>query len=1033
MKNFLFSLGLVLTLCLSVHNSFSQTGPGGIGNSTTNPFWVDAHSMNLSNGSAVSSWTDLSGNGTHAVQSTPTAKPTIDAGAINGRDALNFNGSQFLTAGANANLNNKTYINFYMFGNVNNPSLLSLPMNLDYGVVAADAAFTGFISQSGTFSSYARKSPTTLIKTAFSTSSGYNLYEGVYNKTGNQLNSQTNFSLTNTNNNVLRSALTHQEIWIGGTNSFGTQHYFMDGQIAELFIFTFVLNSAQEKILENYISAKYGVATSNDMYSFQSTHGLGVIGIGQDNAGSSHTDSQGNGIVRINSPSALGDGEYLFTGHTDVDADLLSFNVPDALPAGARLERTWQVEKTGDLGLVTLIYDLDGTTNFSADPNNYRLLVNSSDDFSGVIDQVLTGTYSAVDETVTFLNVNLSTGDFYTLAGDAPEDIHSITSGPWNNPNTWDCSCVPTTFNSVFIEATHDVSVDANAKCYDLTLDPAGTLTMSVPATDLDINGIFDLYGTLVATEGQISFTGNVEQYVDAAGNTVEFNDLLIDNTHPLGFTFYQSEYILNGTLYPNQGDIIIENVPGNSFIVNSVSATEGGRIAAISGSATITGDVVVRRFIQPGVADWRDISSPITNGTVLTLDNQMSISGEGFPDGCAYGTGGCFYSVRQYVNNQYVNVTSVTAPLVSGSGYQVFFGDDLTTFSGITLDYRGTILDNSDHQIAIGSGWNIQGNPYPSPITFTTLTKSHVGNYYYIYDSGSGALEYYDGSDGSSSSPELANGIIATGQGFWTYDWGWITFKETDKTAATATFVKSQTDVDLSLYLTISENNSTYHSTMCIQENIATLDGVDSTFDIRHFTTGFEKAPSIAAYSGEDLIRKNYIKDDFRNKSFDLYTKILNQGYHTIEAVNLENFTNYRKVLLFDNVTGEFIDLKKELAYTFYSDVFEGHRFTLVLTNEELEAGANVQSLTTNNIELESESMTITQMGNSFNVDVTENLNEDSQIKLVNVLGQTEVYSSTIRFVQGSNIITVPAELKGVHILIITTGDKIVTKKVVL
>ncbi|MBK9590952.1 MAG: hypothetical protein IPO32_05400 [Crocinitomicaceae bacterium] len=48
------------------------------------------------------------------------------------------------------------------------------------------------------------------------------------------------------------------------------------------------------------------------------------------------------------------------------------------------------------------------------------------------------------------------------------------------------------------------------------------------------------------------------------------------------------------------------------------------------------------------------------------------------------------------------------------------------------------------------------------------------------------------------------------------------------------------------------------------------------------------------------------------------MYTKILNPGYHTIEAINLENFTNYRKVLLFDNVTGEFIDLKTELAYTF-------------------------------------------------------------------------------------------------------------------
>ncbi|MBK9590951.1 MAG: T9SS type A sorting domain-containing protein [Crocinitomicaceae bacterium] len=104
-----------------------------------------------------------------------------------------------------------------------------------------------------------------------------------------------------------------------------------------------------------------------------------------------------------------------------------------------------------------------------------------------------------------------------------------------------------------------------------------------------------------------------------------------------------------------------------------------------------------------------------------------------------------------------------------------------------------------------------------------------------------------------------------------------------------------------------------------------------------------------------------------------------------------------------------------------------------MILTNEETSEGSTIQSLTMNESSLNRIPMTITQMGNSFNVEVAENLNEDSQIKLVNVLGQTEVYSSTIRFVQGSNIITVPAELKGVHILIITTGDKIVTKKVVL
>jgi hypothetical protein len=358
--------------------------------------------------------------------------------------------------------------------------------------------------------------------------------------------------------------------------------------------------------------------------------------------------------------------------------------------------------------------------------------------------------------------------------------------------------------------------------------------------------------------------------------------------------------------------------------------------------------------------------------------------------------------------------------------------GDDTISFSGVTLSATGTLSSGSITSPAIGTGWSIQGNPFPSPIQWSMVTKGgQVDNYYYVYDPASGAYEWYDGSDNSSSIPELANGIIATGQGIWTYDWGTLTYHQSSK-VSNATFVRSQ-GTDNSIKIRLSEQTSTYFTTISIQESIYSEDDVDTIFDVMHLSTGIEKAPSLAFYSSSELVRKNYIKHDHRNKSFDLYTKILNSGYHNIEAINLDNFTNYRKVLLFDHVTAEFIDLKAEPAYTFYSETFEGHRFTLILSNEEVMEGSTIQSLTANIDETEGASMTITQMGNSFNVEITEAMIEDSQIRLVNVLGQTEVYSTNIRLIEGSNMITVPADLKGVHVLIITTGDNMVTKKVVL
>jgi hypothetical protein len=52
-------------------------------------------------GSDLARWEDLSGNGRHAVQSTPASRPSIVSAALNGRQVRRFNGtSQFLRTGA---------------------------------------------------------------------------------------------------------------------------------------------------------------------------------------------------------------------------------------------------------------------------------------------------------------------------------------------------------------------------------------------------------------------------------------------------------------------------------------------------------------------------------------------------------------------------------------------------------------------------------------------------------------------------------------------------------------------------------------------------------------------------------------------------------------------------------------------------------------------------------------------------------------------------------------------------------------------
>jgi hypothetical protein len=54
--------------------------------------WLDAQQLSLAEGAALTTWTDASGAGHHAVQSNAAQRPTWRGSAVNGRPAIRFDG-----------------------------------------------------------------------------------------------------------------------------------------------------------------------------------------------------------------------------------------------------------------------------------------------------------------------------------------------------------------------------------------------------------------------------------------------------------------------------------------------------------------------------------------------------------------------------------------------------------------------------------------------------------------------------------------------------------------------------------------------------------------------------------------------------------------------------------------------------------------------------------------------------------------------------------------------------------------------------
>ncbi len=1031
----LYKVSLALFALLISSLGIAQTGPAGVRNNSTNKYWLDAHALNLSDGAEVSIWNDLSGNGDDFVQTSSDRFPTLSALGIGGLPAVNFDGvNDVLIASPNAALESSAVTYFLVYDRIGTASGMIINGDYDsdfrkwrsYSNPGQNRMISGHFSPSFDFIFFDDPGPASFFSTHYSPTEFSTFSQGVL-----EASDPTTYTIP----------VGHNATYLGNRSATATSSYTYRGLVSEVITYNAELNELERILIENYLGAKYNMAIPTDLYDYESTHRLGLIALADDGT-NSQTTAQGAGVLFMSGASELAAGEHFIVANTDFS--LSSFNTVDLplveLPMHQRFERTWRVDESGEVGTVNLIFGL-GEDDFAV-PDSYRLLVDADGIFADAT--IIPGVYDAGSASLSF-TVNLSDGDFFTLSGiQEILEIHSITDGLWSQESTWDCSCIPSASDLVFIDPATTVTGDIDGFVDDLTVSFGGTLIMNSPVT-IDINGDWTISGTTDFTDGAISLTGDVSQTVTIASTSpldVNLNNLIINNTIATGNVTFQGggRYLLNGVMSPNAGNIIID--PGTNFVVTSTSSTQSGSIGPIITPTTITGNFIVQRMIPPGVAEFRNLCSPVLGNTFDDWDPDLAMSGPDFPDGCAFGPDGCFISVMAHEGGLYDPVISSSEAIENGTGFELFVGTDLVTFSGTTLNSPGPLNNSSNIVKTIPTGFALIGNPYASVIDFKTVDRtSQIGNYFFVYDANIAGFQFYDGITSTSSIPSLLDGYVSSGQGFWVFasSLGSLTFKQSDKTSETTTFLRTSSTVNNSLEINIKQNDQHYQASIFVEEYSDANDSFDEFMDIAHLYTGIEKAPSFAIESPEMLLRKNFIKPNGKDKSFKLNTAFVEDGNYTLSAKNIENFSQYHKILLFDSKNGQMINLK-ENDYMFYAQsaekdaefgINDSLRFTLILSNSN-ESNATSPILSEIN---SGNDLSIKQMGNIIEITSTEDLEENSIFTVTNVLGQKEVFSEALNLTNGSNLVTLPSRLQGSGVLIISvrTGTNVATKKIIL
>jgi hypothetical protein len=1011
----LFINFLAMLLCSAP--LFSQTGPGGVGSSSSNILWLDANSLGLNNNDPVSSWTDNSGNSNHAAQSTSSRQPTFKTSQINGFPAVDFDGSaDYLKLTNHITTNAFSVFGVYSSDVSNFGSLYQLENHLH-------------IHLSNNFRLYYTNPERNYNRTKSSGSFSVVSSRTVSDSTGGALELSNNASI----NSVTRTMLWGFDSSLIGARVHpinNTLGQFANGQVAELIMFNNHVNAAQRNIVTAYLAAKYNLTATKSIYAYKTTYNRGVIGIGRESDGS-HTSATGTGRVTLSNASSLGNGEYLLIGH-DNAGTATSTSVPSNV--SKRWTQVWRADETGTVGTVTVRFDISGALmSPPTDPNKYVILAETADgDFSnGGTSIIATNPTTDLTSYVEFTGVDFPDGAYFTLA-QAITEISSAQDGNWNQTTTWNCGCIPASNTNVTIN--HNVDIAANASAADVNLS-GGSLEFTGSDT-LFVYGDFDFSSTFTPGSGTVAAVADDFAQVftnSLTSDTVRFNNLYVNSLERM--LFDAGYWSVSNSLQVTSGGMNVGSV--DQFIMLS-DATKTSQILESMPDAFLDTDnnYNLQRFISPRNAEFSDFSSPLNDGTIADLDDDLILSGVGGNNGNAYYSDSTiFYSIWFWNADEqrHDTVKSVSTEMIQGVGYEVYLANDLSTFNGATVSYIGTPTSGSlDKAVDIYTGWNLVGNPYYAHINYDNLDhESDLSNTFYIYNTNSGSY---------SSFSRGNNVLIAPGQGFWVDKTSTgsgnpreFEFEESDKAISTSsTFIRKKANNPPSIFTLKDQANQFSHELKIKFDPFASND-IDQ-LDGRYLPSPFEEVPAIYSpiASGNKKLVYNYLQGSMATKTVPVAVYTYNEGVYEFKVENLDEInTYYQCVYLKDKEQEELIDLSLQKTYEFNSTKGEHQRFELIFSNSYEDCISPEQKAQT--AASTKEGMELRPYYDQWYLDfnIGEELNP-IDIRIYNEMGQL-IQQPQIEQLSGVGSIPVRLENQptGIYIIRVQSADDMITKTI--
>lgn len=225
--------------------------------------------------------------------------------------------------------------------------------------------------------------------------------------------------------------------------------------------------------------------------------------------------------------------------------------------------------------------------------------------------------------------------------------------------------------------------------------------------------------------------------------------------TQPGGSLMFKGALLNNGTINTSGDFILLSGQDGTSLI--------DGRSAGV-----INGEIVMQRWFEQAFG-YRYLSSPFKSASVSELADDIDLE-DPFPNLWRYD--------ESMTGSGWIDHTGTSGTLVPMSGYSANLG---FTDQPVTVDIKGVPNDGDmavmlyNHNNTLTDGFNLVGNPYPSPIDWDApegWNRTNIDDAVYYFRAST--TDPYGGTyatwmNGYSSDGIVSN-IIPSMQGFYVH-----------------------------------------------------------------------------------------------------------------------------------------------------------------------------------------------------------------------------------------------------------------------